>query len=50
METKSLQGRYHLSGDTAEYNSNGTISFIGRDDDVLTSAGYRIGQFNRMSD
>jgi len=46
METKSLQGRYYLSGDTAECNADGTISFIGRDDDVITSAGYRIGPFD----
>ncbi len=46
METKSLQGNYYLSGDTAECNPDGTISFIGRDDDVITSAGYRIGPFD----
>ena len=46
METKSLGDRYYLSGDTVERNANGSISFVGRDDDVITSAGYRIGPFD----
>ena len=37
--------RYYRSGDTVEWNADGTISFVGRSDDVITSAGYRIGPF-----
>lgn len=46
METRSLGKRYYLTGDTAELNDNGSISFVGRDDDVITSSGYRIGPFD----
>ena len=38
--------RYYLSGDTVELNDNGSISFVGRADDVITSSGYRIGPFD----
>jgi len=44
-QTANLQGRYYLSGDTVELNEDNTISFVGRADDVITSAGYRIGPF-----
>jgi acetyl-CoA synthetase len=37
--------RYYLSGDTVELNDDGSISFVGRADDVITSSGYRIGPF-----
>jgi acetyl-CoA synthetase len=46
MPTKSLRGRYYLSGDTVELNEDGSISFVGRSDDVITSSGYRIGPFD----
>ena len=46
QSAKSLHERYYLTGDTAELNADGTISFIGRSDDVITSAGYRIGPFD----
>lgn len=46
MRTASLDERYYLSGDTVELNENGSISFVGRSDDVITSAGYRIGPFD----
>ena len=45
MRTGSLGDRYYLSGDTVELNEDGSISFVGRSDDVITSAGYRIGPF-----
>ena len=45
-EGKGWNGEYYLSGDTVEQNEDGTISFIGRDDDVITSSGYRIGPFD----
>ena len=39
-------GDYYLTGDTVEQNEDGTISFVGRSDDVITSSGYRIGPFD----
>ncbi len=38
-------GRYYRSGDSVEWTPDGHIAFIGRADDVITSAGYRIGPF-----
>ncbi|XEX98723.1 AMP-binding protein (plasmid) [Tistrella bauzanensis] len=46
MPTRSLTERYYLSGDTVELNADGSISFVGRSDDVITSSGYRIGPFD----
>jgi acetyl-CoA synthetase len=46
METPSLGERLYRTGDTAELNPDGSISFVGRADDVITSAGYRIGPFD----
>jgi acetyl-CoA synthetase len=46
MGTPSLGPRHYLTGDTAELNPDGSISFVGRADDVITSAGYRIGPFD----
>jgi acetyl-CoA synthetase len=46
MPTPSLGDRYYLTGDTAELNRDASISFVGRADDVITSAGYRIGPFD----
>ena len=39
-------GDYYLTGDAAERHEDGSISFLGRDDDVISSAGYRIGPFD----
>lgn len=41
--TPSLGNRYYTSGDLVERNDDGSISFVGRADDVITSSGYRIG-------
>ncbi|ARU88617.1 acyl-CoA synthetase [Pseudomonas sp. M30-35] len=46
MPTKAFSGRYYLSGDTVELNADGSISFVGRADDVITTSGYRIGPFD----
>jgi acetyl-CoA synthetase len=46
LETPALGARHYLTGDTAERNEDGSISFVGRDDDVITSSGYRIGPFD----
>jgi len=32
-----------LTGDVMHQDANGHFFFIGRNDDVITSAGYRIG-------
>lgn len=42
----SESGPYYLSGDIVERNEDGSISFVGRADDVITSSGYRIGPFD----
>lgn len=44
-DTPSLGEVYYITGDTAELNEDGSISFVGRSDDVITSSGYRIGPF-----
>ncbi|MEO6920438.1 MAG: AMP-binding protein [Collimonas sp.] len=40
------RGPYYVTGDTVELNQDGSISFIGRGDDIITSSGYRIGPFD----
>jgi acetyl-CoA synthetase len=42
----ALGERYYRSGDTVQWNADGSLSFVGRSDDVITSAGYRIGPFD----
>jgi acetyl-CoA synthetase len=34
---------YYLTGDMAINNGDGSFSFSGRDDDIITTAGYRVG-------
>ena len=36
-------GEYLLTGDMGVRDADGWLRFVGRDDDVITSAGYRIG-------
>ncbi|HEY0816119.1 MAG TPA: AMP-binding protein [Pseudonocardia sp.] len=38
-------GDYYLTGDSAVMQPDGAFQFVGRDDDVITSSGYRIGPF-----
>jgi acetyl-CoA synthetase len=38
-----FRGDWMLTGDRATQDRDGMIRFIGRNDDILTSAGYRIG-------
>jgi acetyl-CoA synthetase len=44
--TPSISGGYYRTGDLAECGPDGHLSFVGRNDDVITSAGYRIGPFD----
>ncbi len=46
LPTKAFKGKYYLSGDTVELNPDGSISFVGRSDDVITTSGYRVGPFD----
>jgi acetyl-CoA synthetase len=43
QETTCWVGDYHLTGDTVRRNADGSISFVGRADDIITSSAYRIG-------
>lgn len=45
-ERQGWVGDYYLTGDTVEQHEDGSISFVGRSDDVISSAGYRIGPFD----
>ena len=45
-DTPSFVGPYYLTGDTVEWNDDGSVSFVGRSDDIITSSGYRIGPFD----
>ena len=40
-----FRGDFYLTGDQAYRDSDGYLWFVGRADDVITSAGYRIGPF-----
>ena len=44
--TPAIAGGYYRTGDTVELEADGSVSFIGRSDDVITSSGYRIGPFD----
>ena len=46
QETPAIAGGYYRTGDTVELEPDGSISFIGRQDDIITSSGYRIGPFD----
>jgi len=45
-EGQDWLGDYYLTGDTVEQHADGDFSFVGRSDDVISSAGYRIGPFD----
>jgi acyl-coenzyme A synthetase/AMP-(fatty) acid ligase len=40
-----MENGYYLTGDRAVQDEDGYLWFIGRSDDVILSAGYRIGPF-----
>ncbi len=45
-EGEDWVGDYYMTGDTVEQHEAGDFSFVGRSDDVISSAGYRIGPFD----
>ncbi|MBV9113342.1 MAG: AMP-binding protein [Hyphomicrobiales bacterium] len=45
-DTPSFRGEWYLTGDTVQQDAEGHIFFVGRNDDIITSAGYRIGPFD----
>ncbi|BBK35313.1 acetyl-CoA synthetase [Allostella sp. ATCC 35155] len=44
-EGGSLRGDWYLTEDQAEQRADGTFAFVGRSDDVINTAGYRVGPF-----
>jgi acetyl-CoA synthetase/medium-chain acyl-CoA synthetase len=42
---RTRRGDWYLTGDRAYRDADGFFWFVGRDDDVIISAGYRIGPF-----
>jgi acetyl-CoA synthetase len=45
-ETPSFRGEWYLTGDMMQQDEDGYFFFVGRNDDIITSAGYRIGPFD----
>lgn len=45
-ETPSFQGAWYVTGDTMQQDADGHFLFVGRNDDIITSSGYRIGPFD----
>lgn len=45
-QTPAFQGEWYLTGDTMQQDEDGHFLFVGRNDDVITSSGYRIGPFD----
>ncbi|MGA2042704.1 MAG: AMP-binding protein [Roseiarcus sp.] len=45
-ETPSFRGDWYLTGDTMRQDEDGHFFFVGRNDDIITSSGYRIGPFD----
>ncbi|MEM6615133.1 MAG: AMP-binding protein [Pseudomonadota bacterium] len=41
--TAKFVGDWMITGDEGVMDADGFVSFVGRDDDIITSAGYRIG-------
>jgi acyl-coenzyme A synthetase/AMP-(fatty) acid ligase len=42
---RAFRGEYYVTGDRAQVDDDGYFWFVGRADDVISSAGYRIGPF-----
>ncbi|CAH1795111.1 unnamed protein product [Owenia fusiformis] len=45
MTSSAHKGDYYITGDRAYRDDDGYFWFVGRSDDVINSAGYRIGPF-----
>jgi acetyl-CoA synthetase len=45
-DTPGFQGEWYLTGDTMQQDADGHFYFLGRSDDIITSASYRIGPFD----
>ena len=45
-ETPSVRGDWYVTGDTMMQDQDGYFFFVGRNDDIITSSGYRIGPFD----
>ena len=45
-ETPNVRGDWYITGDTMVQDADGFFSFVGRNDDIITSSGYRIGPFD----
>ena len=45
INTQSFRNGWYYTGDTARRDKDGYLWFIGRSDDLITSAGYRISPF-----
>lgn len=45
-EGQDWVGDYYLTGDSVEQNEDGSYSFVGRNDDLISTAGYRVGPFD----
>lgn len=42
-QSDPFRGKYYLTGDVVKAHGDSAFSFVGRDDDIIISAGYRIG-------
>jgi len=42
----NVRGNWYVTGDTMMQDDDGYFFFVGRNDDIITSAGYRIGPFD----
>lgn len=45
-DASAIRDGLYMTGDMVELEPDGRISFVGRNDDVITSSGYRIGPFD----
>ena len=45
-ESPNVRGDWYITGDTMMRDADGHYFFVGRNDDIITSAGYRIGPFD----
>lgn len=45
LDTKAFRNGWYYTGDTARRDKDGYLWFVGRSDDLISSAGYRISPF-----